>query len=142
MAKSGQRRVDKRDKPIKSSGGHAPCAFPSVGFKQPTVVSWGLWVEGGRVTRRKEPGYPNRCLEESTPVWMGAHSLDLDCTEPLRFGHLPVSLIYQFQGLLLARVRNLDSVWMKQETLWDFLSSFFWASSPAGSHFRAGKHRR
>lgn len=102
MAKSGQRRVDKRDKPIKSSGGHAPCAFPSVAFKQPTVVSWGPWVEGGRVTRRKEPGYPNRCLEESALMWIGAHSLDLDCTEPLRFGHLPVSLIYQFQGLLLA----------------------------------------
>lgn len=35
-------------------------------------------------------------------MWMGEPSLGLDCPEPLRFGHLPISLIYQFQELLLA----------------------------------------
>lgn len=30
-------------------------------------------------------------------MWMGAHSWDFCCIEPLRVGNLPISLRYQFQ---------------------------------------------
>lgn len=49
----------------------------SVGLKQPIWLLWGPWVGGGKVTRRREPGSPNPCLEESPLVQMGAHSLGL-----------------------------------------------------------------
>lgn len=77
---------------MKSSGGHAPCAFP---FRWHEAARCGhLGGEDAESQEGRSLGLQTPAWRTATPVWIGS----FDGIESLRSGDLSISLIYQFQG--------------------------------------------
>lgn len=69
-------------------------------------------------------------------MWMGTHSLDFNCIEPLRLGFTYFANMPSFRdrdsGLSQEHGINLDET----GEIVELVGCFFWTSAQAWSHFR------
>lgn len=105
--------------------GQGPTCLPSLWVWKSQVSSWDPWVEGGSY---KES--PNLWLEESHSCVDGSPQFALRLHGTTEIWGYTCFPNMTFSGVeALAWVRNMESVWMRQVWLWNFLGCFSWVTA-------------